>query len=693
MNEFCEEKGIKREYSVARTPYQNSVAERRNQTLIEATRTMLTDSKLPTTFWAEAVNAACYVQNRVLVVKPHFKTPYELVRGRSPALSFMRPFGCHVTILNTLDQLEKFDGKSDERIFVGYSTISGVLEWLFDLDALLELMNYVPVPAGTNSNDFADSNGHNKDKHGPSQKSECNNQKRPNAESSTKNVNTAGPSINTANANDNIDSLNINTISSPVNTATPTYDDYPSDPFMPDLEDTRIFDDAYDDRDEGAEADYNNLEIVISVSPIPSTRVHKDHPKEQIIGEVEQRIDGIFLSQDKYVCEISKKFDFSSVKSASTPMETHKPLSKDAVGTDVDVHLYRESYEKRLIEMVEIHTDYNVADLLTKAFDVTRFYFLIASIDKKELAIPGQTTTGKEFSNPLMAELKFVDQHNIVAYLEKSDDNTSFHQIVDFLSSWSINYALTGIDTGGSPRCQETMRGTLAQTRSERVLEQPNEPPLSKSHTSRSGEGRMEYTFELTDTIPPTPHDSPLTGGYAPKSDEGRLKLLEVMNICTTLSNKVTTLENELLRTKAFYHKSFITLTNRVKKLEIQLKQKKSRAVIHSSDEEEPSLDIKDSPKQGRMIEEIDKDENVNLVSEQGEVHETTEPLKDDDDATLAKTLLNIKRSTSKDKGKGIMQETKLPKKIKKREMIQLSLDEELAQKPHAEELAKETTR
>ncbi|GJW02264.1 putative ribonuclease H-like domain-containing protein [Tanacetum coccineum] len=74
------EKGIKREYSVARTPQQNGVAERRNRTLIEAARTMLADSKLPTTFWAEAVSTACYVQNRVLVVKPHNKTPYELFR-------------------------------------------------------------------------------------------------------------------------------------------------------------------------------------------------------------------------------------------------------------------------------------------------------------------------------------------------------------------------------------------------------------------------------------------------------------------------------------------------------------------------------------------------------------------------------------------------------------------------------------
>ncbi|GJX76333.1 ribonuclease H-like domain-containing protein [Tanacetum coccineum] len=105
MNEFCKIKGIRREFSIARTPQQNGVAERKNRTLIEVARTMLADSKLPTTFWAEAVNTACYVQNRMLVVKPHNKTPYELFLGIKPALSFMRPFGCPVTILNTLDHL------------------------------------------------------------------------------------------------------------------------------------------------------------------------------------------------------------------------------------------------------------------------------------------------------------------------------------------------------------------------------------------------------------------------------------------------------------------------------------------------------------------------------------------------------------------------------------------------------------
>ncbi|GJS57545.1 putative ribonuclease H-like domain-containing protein [Tanacetum coccineum] len=121
MLEFCGNKGIKQEYSTARTPQQNGVAERMNRTLIEAARTMLADSLLPTTFWAEAVSTACYIFNRVRVTKPQNKTPYELLFGHKPIISYIRPFGCHVTILDTLSVLGKFDGKSDEGFLVGYS--------------------------------------------------------------------------------------------------------------------------------------------------------------------------------------------------------------------------------------------------------------------------------------------------------------------------------------------------------------------------------------------------------------------------------------------------------------------------------------------------------------------------------------------------------------------------------------------
>ncbi|GKF34973.1 retrovirus-related pol polyprotein from transposon TNT 1-94, partial [Tanacetum coccineum] len=128
---FCGLKVIKREFSVARTPQQNGVAERKNKTLIEAARTMLADSLLTTVFWAEAVNTACYVLNRVLVTKPHKKILYELIIGRPPSISFMRHFGCPVIILNTLDPLGKFDGKAEEGFLVGYSVNSKAFR-LFD---------------------------------------------------------------------------------------------------------------------------------------------------------------------------------------------------------------------------------------------------------------------------------------------------------------------------------------------------------------------------------------------------------------------------------------------------------------------------------------------------------------------------------------------------------------------------------
>ncbi|GKF44084.1 retrovirus-related pol polyprotein from transposon TNT 1-94, partial [Tanacetum coccineum] len=137
---------------------------------------MLADSLLPTTFWAKAISIACYVQNKILVTKSLNKTPYELLHVRPPSISFMRPFGCPVTILNTLDPLGKFDGKVDEGFFVGYSINSKAVkvfntrtrkveenlhitsldnkpnvtgsgpDWLFDIDLLTNSMNYELIP-------------------------------------------------------------------------------------------------------------------------------------------------------------------------------------------------------------------------------------------------------------------------------------------------------------------------------------------------------------------------------------------------------------------------------------------------------------------------------------------------------------------------------------------------------------------
>ncbi|GJY52993.1 putative ribonuclease H-like domain-containing protein [Tanacetum coccineum] len=306
---------------------------------------MLADSLLPIPFWAEAVNTACYVQNKVLVTKPHNKTPYELLIGRTPIINFMRPFGRLVTILNTLDHLGNFDGKADEGFLVGYSINSKTFrvfnsrtrkveeklhvnflenkpnivgngpEWLFDIDSLTNSMNYQPVSAGNRTNSYAGSKTNSdagqervpdqeyillpllhtslddplsskedefspKDNDGKKETEQpaCDeggkpdnlgsldqqvkNGDDPENINSTNSINIASPTVNAASIKyGNFNSTNDEWIfSTPliVNTASSSFsypdalEDYSQ---MPNQENIGIFDDAYDDRDEGAEAD------------------------------------------------------------------------------------------------------------------------------------------------------------------------------------------------------------------------------------------------------------------------------------------------------------------------------------------------------------------------------------------------------------------------------------------------------
>ncbi|GJR73779.1 putative ribonuclease H-like domain-containing protein [Tanacetum coccineum] len=285
MSEFCEKKGITREFSVARTPQQNSVAEKRNKTLIEATRTM------------------------VLVVKPHNKTPYELFRGRTPSLSFMRLFGCHVTILNTLDHLGKFDGKSDDGFFIGYSLNSKAFrvynirtrkveenlhvrflvdkpiiagdgpKWLFDIDVLTKSMNYVPVVAGTNSNDSVgteESAGidHSSEETRSSQDyilmplwkdgSLFDSSSKNASNDETKHSNDAGKKDDEGGIDDQERTKNraqdVNTAELSINTASTNFN---------------------------TELDLSNIATTYPVPSTPNTRIYKDHSLDHVIGNVQ----------------------------------------------------------------------------------------------------------------------------------------------------------------------------------------------------------------------------------------------------------------------------------------------------------------------------------------------------------------------------------------------------------------------
>nr|GEW42882.1 ribonuclease H-like domain-containing protein [Tanacetum cinerariifolium] len=484
--------GIKGEYSNAKTSQQNGVTERKNRTLIEAARTMLADLFLPTTFWVEAVNTACYVLNRVLVTKPQIKTPYELLTEIDlHEEHFVLPIwsAYSTTVKSSGDKIEKnIDFKTCEK------PVSQV-EQIFLENAhtnLTNLFNTISTPLSAS--------GHSK----------------------------------------------------AFNDGEPSYLD---DPLMPHLEDIYaslsegIFtDSSYND--EGMVTEFNNLETTVNVSPTPIIRIHTIHPKTQIFGDPmlavqtrskvnknskahalicllerkqlglngsigTRRMKGeieairIFLAFASYMGFIVYQMDVKSafmygiideevyvtqppsfvdpkfpnkvykvmkalyglhqapracVKTASAPIKTQKPLVKDKEAADVYVLGHskdftpsgceenlqtivatstteaeyvaaahccsitprqstlksgtieiRDAYEKKLIQVLNIHTANYVADLLTKAFDVSSHQFTMSNPHQelaspeangfcKQLASPKQMALGKDKSNPFIAD-------------------------------------------------------------------------------------------------------------------------------------------------------------------------------------------------------------------------------------------------------------------------------------------------
>ncbi|GJU69461.1 putative ribonuclease H-like domain-containing protein [Tanacetum coccineum] len=121
LREYYEKVGISHETSVARSPQQNGVVERRNRTLIEAARTMLIYAKAPLFLWAEAVATACYTQNRSMIRRRHGKTPYELLHDKPPDLSYLHVFGALCYPTNDSENLGKLQPKADIGIFIGYA--------------------------------------------------------------------------------------------------------------------------------------------------------------------------------------------------------------------------------------------------------------------------------------------------------------------------------------------------------------------------------------------------------------------------------------------------------------------------------------------------------------------------------------------------------------------------------------------
>nr|GEU43516.1 ribonuclease H-like domain-containing protein [Tanacetum cinerariifolium] len=764
LDEFCGMKGIKREYSNARTPQQNRVAERKNMTLIEAARTMLADSLLPVTFWAEAINTACYILNRALVTKTHNKTPYELLNGNQTD----KNTGPQDTNGNagTQDNVDAGKEVSDQHyiVFPLWSSISSIYKSSDDKPA-------DDKPKDDTEKEASDA----ADALRKEFEQGCTDQREFTQAGSTN---------------------RFNTVSNPVLSV-------------------------------GAAADFNNMESSTIFSLIPTHKVHIDHPKEHILGDLKSAVqtkgmamkisgahalmepkkvsqtlddeswveamqeelnkkDGrgivvsnkvrlvaqghrqeegidydevfapvarieairIFLSFASFMGFIVYQMDVKSallygtikekvyisqpssfinpqfpnkvykVKKAlyaSTPIETQKPLVKDEVATDVDIHLYRSMigslmyltasrpdimfavcacsrFEvtpklshleavKRIFRYLKgqpklglwyprdypfdleayLNSDYAGANLdrksTTGASTIVDAAELINSVKQIHVIVNGKAVVISKSS--VRSDILFNDEdvsHELQteAHIEQIHPSPSIYQRklrkthkpkkakkVTELPQTSVPLDI-GADETQAPR--NHIGGADAQTKFESASKRSSDLPLSTGRTVGSGKDRMEQETNLTDFVPQTPMIHLL-----PRSDEGRPNLLELMNICTKLSNRVLALEE----VKTTQDKVITRLKLRVRRLEKKRKARTSQPMKRRLFKGRVETSInktlgKDASKQERNDDQI---EELNLTNGADTEVIVEEKGSGEKDLTLAQTSIKMRSEKAKKKG------------------------------------------
>ncbi|KAK1615692.1 hypothetical protein QYE76_021209 [Lolium multiflorum] len=134
LNDFLSDEGIRHQYSAAYTPQQNGVAERKNRTLLDMARSMMVEYKSHYNFWAEDISTACHSSNRLYLRKGLNKTPYEILTGNNPNISYFKVFGCKCFYKIKGVRLSKFAPKALEGIFVGYGAESHTYR-VFDISS------------------------------------------------------------------------------------------------------------------------------------------------------------------------------------------------------------------------------------------------------------------------------------------------------------------------------------------------------------------------------------------------------------------------------------------------------------------------------------------------------------------------------------------------------------------------------
>nr|GEW58960.1 ribonuclease H-like domain, reverse transcriptase, RNA-dependent DNA polymerase [Tanacetum cinerariifolium] len=609
MNQLCDMKGITREFGVARTLQHNGIAERKNKTLIKVARTMLVASKLPNTFWSEAVNTACYVLNRALVIKPHNKTPYELIRKQTNGIA-----GTKDNIV--AGQAEKKKEHEQEYIMISICTTNplisqGPKDSAVDARKKATCVDESRVSKNGGHDDLVTR--------------------------SDSPVSIAGPSFaNTASP-------------SPINTArtpacTNAFEEYsferfylfknafslPHVPIVTQINDTGIFGNAYDDEAVEEEVDMNNVVSSCTIPDAHLTKFLKDNPKDQVIAsietlvqtrqmtkinkehdfpdkfyKVEKALYGLHQApracQDKYVADILKKFDFSTLKTTSTLMEPNKALVKDVEAEDVDVHLYRSmigslmylttsrpditfvvcACTRDLPFDLEAYSNSDYAGASLKRKSTTGEYVTAASycgqgtgsgsgprcqvtmLGVQKLKLDGNVKLISEASIrthlkledsdgiSTLPDTKIFEQLALMGYASNSDKLTFqkghfspqwrflIHIILHCLSPKKTAWEQFSSNIATAIICMATNRTFNISKMIFEGMGKGSTVPV-ESHQTPSGDPTISQPRHASPSrVPTSPYDSPLPGGHTPKNDEGSLTLNELTVLCNTLSNKL----------------------------------------------------------------------------------------------------------------------------------------------------------
>nr|GEZ29837.1 retrovirus-related Pol polyprotein from transposon TNT 1-94 [Tanacetum cinerariifolium] len=257
----------------------NGVVERRNHTLVEAARTILLASKIPLFFWAEAIATACYSQNRSIIIPTREKTAYHIINDKKPSIKHFHIFGCTCYLTRDGENLDKIKVKGDPYILVGYSTQSNGYRVYNKRTRLIVESIHLKFDE---------------------------------IKEMSETENESSSPIDNCKQRDTPPKTNIQSI---------------TEPTIP----TTI--NAEENNNNQAEDELTN----------PFWFEDPDHPDK--VYKVVKALYGLRQAprawQDKYLAGILRKFGLTEGKSASTPIDTEKPLLKDPDGKDVDVHTYR----------------------------------------------------------------------------------------------------------------------------------------------------------------------------------------------------------------------------------------------------------------------------------------------------------------------------------------------------------------